>query len=206
MGMMIVRETAVELIGDSRLALLKECVDTAWSRYDADFRPILPLCSPVGMANILRELIIEDARGRLTNDLRFQILDGVSGGRFLTLVDGTIVIQFRKLTRDFLTRNNPTATSDAFDRQEPDLDGVPDTPRLTVGYQLGQYRTALAGTYLAFVVGNECVWHHDLATGEHSITLDFPPIDGPSAAEQEAEAERRRKAEGAERDEEQEAR
>lgn len=194
MPMMIRRESALEALGPDRLAVLRDCVAEAWREYEESVRPILPLCSPVGMANILRELVVEAARSRLTEEDGFSILDGVCGGRFLVQVDGRLVVQFRKLTRDFLTRNNPTDTSDAFDRQEPGIEEIPDMPRLTVGYQLGQYRTSIAGYYLAFVVGNECIWHHDLDTGEHSIVLDFPEFAGESAAEQETAEEERRRA------------
>ena len=113
--------------------------------------------------------------------------ENIIRGRFLVEVDGRLLLQFKKLTRDLVTVNNPTETSEAFDRQQ-EIEGVPALPRLTVGYQLGQYRTDLAGIYLAFLIGKECIWHHDLRTGEGSIGMDleFPTPLGPSPAEREA--------------------
>lgn len=200
MGMSIRRETAVALIGEERMAKCLGCVADAWRTYEEHFRPHLPLCHPNHLPTFLHELVCEEVRRHLTEDLGFVIHDGVAGGRFLVEVDGRVILQFRKLTRDMLTRNNPTDTSDAFDRQESGIDGIPDQPRLTVGYQLGQYRTSIAATYLAFVVGRECVWFHDLETGEHSTTIEFPQ-PGESAAERETRDEERRKVEREDPDE-----
>ena len=55
----------------------------------------------------------------------------------------------------------------------------------------------MSGIWLIFLVGKECLWHYDLETGEHSLTLDLGvprPTEGEGAADQEADEERRRKA------------
>lgn len=191
MGMMVRRDEAVETLGDARLAILKQCLDEAWATFDRSFRSALPLCSPVGMANILRELVIQQVRERFVGVDGVDIRDNnVVGGRFLAEIDRRLILSFKKLTKDFQTTNNPTETSRAFDTQEPGIEGMPDLPRITVGYQLGQYGTSIAGMWLAFVVGKECVWHHDLQTGAGSIEIEFPR-DEESAAEKERRASER---------------
>lgn len=190
MGMGIDRKTAIELIGSERMALMRSCIEDGWAIYDEVFRPYMPLAGPVQLANTLFALVTERARQTLREEHGFHILDGAVHGRFNVVVDGSVVVQFRKLTKDFLTTNHRTDTSDAYDRQEPGIEGLPDAPRLTVGYQLDQYLMSVAGTYLAFNIGQENVWWSDLASGEHSITLEFPGVDGPGAADQEADAER----------------
>lgn len=202
MAMMIQQDDAVEALGTVRLAILRECLDAAWEAFEATIRPVLPLCSPVGMANILRELIIQQVRERFVGILGVNIRDhNVVGGRFLAEIDQKMILSFKKLTKDFQTTNNATKTSCAFDKQELGIEGMPDLPRITVGYQLGHYGTSIAGIYLAFVVGEECIWHHDLQTGAGSIEIEFPR-ENESAADKERqeverrEAERRTRAQG----------
>jgi len=198
--MTVEHDDAVDLIGPDRLGQLKACVLGAWEDWESHFQAILPMPSAVGLANILREAVVQRVRAAFGDQAGVDIRDNVLGGRFLLILDSALVVQFRKLTKNFRTVNNPTAASDAFDRQES-VEGFPALPRLTVGYQLSNYRTELAGVYLAFLIGKECVWYHDLATGESTLSIEFPDIE-ESAAEQEAkEAEERRKTEAGHEDE-----
>jgi len=201
MPMLIDRETALRRLGPDRLELLGRCFERAWERYEEVIRPELPLCHPTPQAGILREFIINEVRDAFPDLPGVTIRDHDAGGRFLLEIDGVLMIQFKKLTTDFQTRNYPTPTSEAFDQQR-ELDGFPALPRLTAGYQMGQYGTELASVSLAFLVGSECVWHHDIQSGEHSVTLEFPHAAGPSPADQEEEAKRRVQTEGTSRAEE----
>lgn len=191
MTMWIDREVAVQRLGDSRLDLLLQCHDDAWVEYNATIRPRLPLCDMAAMATILHEIIKEKSRELFLGVDGVLVRDPAPGGRFLLEVDRKVVVQFKKLTKDFRTVNNPTVTSLAFDRQQlsGELD-VPPFPRLTAGYKLGQYGTEIEGIWLAFVIGDECIWYHDLRTGEYSRMLDLPVPRGPSPAEIEREEHR----------------
>ena len=192
MAMSIARETTLDRLGPEYLSLLRECLEAAWKKYEAVIRPALPVCDPIAQATIIREFILEEVRHTFQGRAGTTIRDDPSNSRFLLEVDDSFVIQFRKLTTDFRTVNNPTKTSEAFDRQDQ-VDGYPPLPRLTAGYQLGQYRTDFAGIWLALLVGNELQWYHDLRTGEYPITLDFTEPDR-GAADLETDKERRRKA------------
>lgn len=193
MPMWIGQEEAIAALGEERLAPLAECVDSAWAVYEETFMPEVPVCSGIGQANILHELVAQQAREQLDTEEGFRIHDRTDDrGRFLVTVDGQITLQFKKLTADLLTRNNQTETSRAFDLQEPELDGIPNYPRLTVGWVLGQYRTSLSEVYLVFAIGDDVQWHYDLRSGEGSISLELVRPDGPSPAEQEAALERRK--------------
>lgn len=167
------------------MALLRLCLDNAWVKYEATFRPVVPLCSSIGMANILRELVIQEVRERFVGVTGVDVHDNTTGGRFLVDIDRRLLLSFKKLTKNFRTANNPTETSKAFDRQER-AKGVAERPRVTVGYQLGHYGTSIAGTWLAFVVGKQCIWHHGLPTDDSSIEIEFPRNE-QSAADKERE-------------------
>jgi hypothetical protein len=191
MVMMIEREEAIAVLGAARLGILKQCIEEAWTKYDKVVRPELPLCSQVGMANTVRELVVQQVRDRFFGIEGVVIHDRTGvGGRFLVEIDRKLILSFKKLTTDFHTTNNPTATSLAFDRQETGLLEA-DLPRITVGYQLGEYGTSIAGIYIAFCIGDEAVWHYDLVTGSSSIEIEFPR-DASSAADEEREENKRR--------------
>jgi hypothetical protein len=190
MAMLIEKDAALETVGEDRLSLLRFCLTAAWETWETHIRSHLPLCSPTGLANILHELVIQEVRERFGEIPGVSIRENNVGGRFLLQIDQTVILQFKKLTKDFRTANNRTDTSEAFDNQES-LDGLPELPRLTVGYQLHHYGTSFS-IWLAFLIGKECIWHHDLATNEGSITLEFPATSGQSAAEQEAADEEER--------------
>lgn len=170
------------------MGLLLRCHERAMEIYNEKFRPILPLCDPRRMPTILHELIIQEARRAFTDIVGVVPRDPSIGDRYLLEVDHRLIVQFKKFTKDFRTENNPTQTSRRFDEQELGP-GLPPYARLTAGYQLDEYNTAMSGVFLAFVVGYSCPWHHDLRTGEHDLSLDFPQPEGPSAAQLERQRE-----------------
>src|SRR5690349_11012946 len=106
MGMHIDQDKAVEVIGEPRLALLRTCLDNAWAKFEAKFRPELPLCSLIGMANILRELVVQEVRDRFVGISGVHVKDNTTGARFLVEIDKQIILSFKKLTKNFLTANN----------------------------------------------------------------------------------------------------
>ncbi|MBA3557209.1 MAG: hypothetical protein H0W30_01285 [Gemmatimonadaceae bacterium] len=195
MTMTIGPDDAGGVLGPERMAMLRGCIERAWATYDSTFRPALPLCSAIGIANILHELIIEQVRNTFGGVPGVEVRDSIVKGRFLLEIDRAQILQFKKFTENFQTSNNPTGTSVAFDNQQT-IEGMPELPRLTVGYQLGQYGTALAGMWLAFCIGRENIWHIDLQTGVSSLPLEFPALD-ESAAKKEREAKRKKAAEEA---------
>lgn len=195
MTMLIDRERAIGQIGPERLDRLAGCFRAAWDIWFSRIRQSVPLCDPAAMATFFRELVLEQVREKFADQPGVVILDAPSDRRFLLVIDNTLVVQFKKLTRDFQTRNNPTKTSETFDRQLP-LEGLPSFPRLTAGYQFSEFRDQVAGIWLAFLVGDECQWYHSLDDGEHSMVLDLdfpqPPV-GRGAADQEMAEDRLRR-------------
>jgi len=195
MAMAIGRENAIRILGPERLWILMQCVEASWEKFEQHVRPHYTLISLSAMAHMLHEGIKDEVRRRFVGVSGVIVHDGTLGKakRFLLEVDHSLIIQFRKLTEDFHTANNPTETSEAFDNQLRGCDELPNLPRLTVGYQLGQYNTAIAGIWIAFVVGKEADWHLDLRSGEYSTEFEFPHRDGSAADDEAAEEERRRR-------------
>lgn len=184
MTMMIDEEAAVAALGEECLGILRDCVEAAWDKFEHHFRPILPLCSPGAMATIVHELTLEEARRRFGPETGVVVRDAlVQGKRFMLEVPGKCIVRFKKLTKDFQTSNYPTETAVAFDAQQLVRD-YPGLPRLTVGYQLGQYRTSITGIYLAFLIGKDVIWYRGLDEAGGSTVIEFPRSpDMPSAAD-----------------------
>jgi hypothetical protein len=192
------REESLNDFGPERLGALLASVDAAWATYDAEFRPKLPLATFSFIASAMHELVAQEIRARLDGRPGVNLIDGAVGaanGRFLVEVDRRYILQVKKLTEDFRTRNNRTDASDDFDSQRS-IPTLPDYPRLTLGYKLDDYRTTITGIFVAYNIGDENVWYQDLRTGEYGEGFEallFPGPAGPSAADQEnAEAERKR--------------
>lgn len=190
--MRIGREDAIGRIGPEALAILQECFAAAWRQYEEEIAQRHPLFGARAMANAVHEFVKEQVRHRFDGFAGVQVVDRQ---RFLLVFKSGLVLQFRKLSRNFRTQNNPTRTSLAFDRQQPTplLVEVSELPRVTVGYQLGQYNTMIAGIWLVFLVGKTAVWHHDLNDNMGTTELEFPRPDIGPADEEARDAERKRR-------------
>ncbi len=167
---------------------LRECVRAAWAKYEATMPAALPLASASFRAHAMHEFVLEEVRHRIGDVYRqAEVAEPNPKRRFLVYWAKRLALQFKKLGPDFLTSNYPTETALAFDRQDLNLPDCKPYPKLTVGYQLDEFATGLTGIYLAFRIGKECVWWHNLDTGEGSIMLEFPAPDTlrPSAADEE---------------------
>ena len=192
MGMMIRKDDAVYAIGPVRMKMLLACIDEAWRLYNAHVRRLVPLSTMRGIATSLNELIMQQVRERFDGVAGTKIRDNTTGGRFLLEIDGTLMLYFKKLDDDFKTSNHATEMSRAFDAQEEEVADFPAMPRVNAGYQTDGFGTAMTGKYLAFGIGNENVWHHNIETGEQSIELEFP-TPKRSPADQEIDALQKRR-------------
>lgn len=190
MAMQISQDGAIGALGSLNLGRFRDCIERAWAKFDASVSPIVPLCTRRGRASIFHDFVCQEIRDEFSNEPNFEILDNTMNSRFLLLLHGVAVIQFKKLNKDFTTTNYPTPSAIAFDEQQ-EIEEFPPLPRLTVGYHFGQYETSLEGIWLAFVHGRECVWHFDLRTGEGSLVLELPIGPNPSVAPRVIEFPRR---------------
>jgi hypothetical protein len=160
------------------LADLRICVKDAWAKYQATIPMLLPLASSGFRAHAMHEFVLEQVRHRIDGQYEeATIAERTKNRRFLVYWKNRVALQFKKLGPDFLTRNYPTRTAIEFDLQVLDLPECLPYPKLTIGYQLNEFATDLLGVYVAFRLGKECVWWHNLDTGEGSIMFDFPTPD-----------------------------
>jgi hypothetical protein len=124
---------------------LVACITEAWRRYTKEVRDRLGMPSARGLANVMHELIVDEARRRFQERKGIRLHD--KPDRFLlVLPQNWLVARFKKVNPALETVNIRTPTSIAFDNQIP-LDFIPNGIRLTIGYQLDVFKTEVIGIY-----------------------------------------------------------
>lgn len=152
--------------------VLEECVRAAWEQYSKTIPHMLPLMSPRGKANIIHEFIAHEARMRLDGRPGISLNDTFTG-RLLVNIQNQVLLTFKKLNRAFETVNYPTPTAKLFNAQK-EIEGLPRCVRLTVGYQLTRFDTALAGVYILYGTSRRPTWYYNLLTPEHNPVVELP--------------------------------
>lgn len=152
---------------------LHSTVQRAWASYEA------AAAERSGIHSRWRSTTMHQCMTEHAREL-FDSVEGVTvvdGERFLLEVADTLLVQFKKLDADLLTRNYPTATAQKFDLQLP-LASLPSPklPRVTLGYQPKADWTEILSITLVHRVGkSEPHWYYDLeAPSEQSL----PKIGG----------------------------
>ena len=95
---------------------------------------------------------------------------GEGTGRFLISIGGRLLVQFKKLDRDFGTRNYPTRTAQRFDAQRV-IEGCPRGTRVTVGYQLNSTAQELATVAVVCQGSLSPLWWYELGVEEPVAAL-----------------------------------
>lgn len=191
MTFVIGREKAQRIIGETRLAWLRSCVERAWMVWQNEGMKLLPTCEQSALPTVFRQLVLQQIKDTIEEQEGVSV-HPFSRQRFLLVIDDVLVVQIRKLTANLRTRNIETETSKDFDKQLA-LAEYPDCPRLTLGYKFGNYHTDLSEVLLVFNVGNQNQWYYDLRTNEHSLEIPFEvqhlPIKDAGAVDAEADAD-----------------
>ena len=144
---------------------LRECVTVAWARWVREVKPLLPACSARGRANIVWEFMVEEARRRFPN-----VPVSEAEGRFVLLFHQQLNVLFKKLSEDGLPRNYPTQTALEF-AQQPELPGMFDFARVTVGYELNRLGTGLASVSASCLDGPAVRWRFELSERPAKIAI-----------------------------------
>lgn len=111
--------------------------------------------------------------------------DGVPGtyfvrrrGLFMLIIDGMIVLRFKKFGRNLLANGINTQQTIAFNSQEPEqleLAGMPPDGLLYAGYNTNKLQTGLQGIYITSRYKNSNRWVWDITVMEDNMkTFEFP--------------------------------
>lgn len=155
-----------------------DVMDTAWTRWVKDHRPLLPFHTPTGRANLIHDLIEDEARKRFAGLQGAKPVDGQSE-RFLLNVEDRILVQFKLLDQRLLTRNYPTRTAISFEYQQPWIDGMPTYPHVSAGYCLDRTGTDVEGYYIVCAEGKQVEWFYRLERAASGVVVPYPPVAQP---------------------------
>lgn len=158
------------------------CVTQAWQRWQTEHAPRVPLAFPRGRANMMYELMIDEARKRFEGAKGLVFFEQY--GRLLLNVRDRVLIRFKKLDDTLRTHNYPTLFSLQFDAQA-DLPGmVSKLPRITVGYRLNYLQTDIENPLVVFSVGKRTKWFYELEKPAAVDVILLPtPIVSPAKQE-----------------------
>lgn len=159
---------------------LHGCVAAAWRRWKDDFAPRLQLPYLRCRANVIYDLMIEEARKRFSGSPEVTIIEDAQRA---LLGIGDLVLRFKKVDDQLHTRNYPTQGALQFDGQLR-LPGIPRGTRVTVGYRIDELQQKLSAVFVILAVGRRVQGAYEILPGESASfapTPMAPIVPFPSA-------------------------
>lgn len=163
-------------IDDIRLTLepfhdeLHACVAAAWRRWKDEFAPRLQLPYLRCRANVIYDLMIEEARKRFSGSPDVTIVEDVQRA---LLVIGDLLLRFKKVDDQLHTRNYPTQGALQFDGQLR-LPGIPRGTRVTVGYRIDELQQKLSAVLIVLAVGGRVQGAYEILPDESAAFAPRP--------------------------------
>lgn len=159
--------------------IFRESVQAAWQAWldMAGTRP--QIVDPTALATLMSRLIWSEIKRR------FEGVEGSKithkGNLFSLNIRDKVVLFFKKVTRDLLTRNIKTGRSTMLALQLH-LPEFPDAPRLVVGYRPNKLLTDLEYIGIIYKVGNVVKWSIPLLGADEELggTTSFIPALPPA--------------------------
>lgn len=169
--MILSKAASLKILTPYEPALLT-CVIGGWEDYAGHaYAPVRHVHSVRSRATNVHDHQVERAR---------QALGGISGIRFLesntvffVVIDELVMIRFKKLDLDMLTRNYPTLHALRINSQSP-MPNIPSLTRLVLGYVLNADETEIAAVALTCPNGRRNHWVHIF--GAQATQLEFQQI------------------------------
>lgn len=102
-------------------------------------------------------------------------------GLFLVVVEGIVVLRFKKFNKDQLSSGIETQQMMAFNHQEAQQLELPDMPPnglLHIGYRVNNLQTGLEGVYVTCRYGNKNLWGWNITSqGIEEVESVLVPIE-----------------------------
>lgn len=172
---MLISQSEADIILEPYKESLRLCVSMAWRYYNEHYGHVHHLHTPRTRASILHDLMVHNARKNFEGKPGIEMRD--MRGLFLLIVDGQLLIRFKKLDEDKMSRSIPTRQTEDFLAQM-DLPGMP--PRATaiiVGYELNRLQTEMAAITVTCPNGSYNAWYFELSEGTPSAEVVELPVE-----------------------------
>lgn len=140
-----------------------------FSRYQAEY-PNLELHSSRTRANILYDLMVDQARREFRGVRNTELIDPPSGVVLLAIED-RVCLRFKKLDDDGLPSNYPTLAARDWENGE-DLPGIPSSlQRLSIGYRLNKLQTAVRDVLISNTLAGRLLYDIVLEAPSENVFL-----------------------------------
>lgn len=167
------------------------CVRPAWDDYISKYPPeVRMIHTSRTKANIVRDHMVARACQAFEDVPSVRLL--THRGYFLVHVEGKVLLRFKKLGKNRRSSNYPTKQAVAYMDNLP-LDGIPESTRLDVGYQLNDLQTMIATVLIncprwqgtEWVIDLEVELQssipqvHEITPSQHAETQVHPKVGEP---------------------------
>jgi len=163
-----------------RLSFLHEALAACWADTFKGWYKMLEICPMPGIRfrrNAIHQLMVDNVRRRIVGLQRVKLTETLRGHTFLEVEpEGRlplILIRFKHLDRQLLTRNYPTPGARAFDNGLP-VDLIPSGIRLTVGYIEKKDLTGLECIYMVRAKGKRIFGQYEIPLYGSGRVIDLP--------------------------------
>lgn len=160
----LIEQPRAESVLGPHLPRLQACFASAWQSWER-FGSVLPelryVLTPRTRAGFLNDHICQEVKVRFAG-CPDTTVEEARGLVLLTLSDPydhepALAMRFKKLNRELLSSNIPTMQQVDFARQLR-LPGFPNVTRLTAGYQLDRFQSAIQDLWVTCAVQSNILW------------------------------------------------
>ncbi len=185
-------------MGEARAVLLPHhdevlgCVEEPWKQWRDIVMPLMPRVHARYRPNVMWGFIESQMRVRFGDVRGVELVE--EGQRVMLGFKGKLLLRFKLMDADRMTRNFPTDTSNRFEEQQ-ELPLYADLPRVTVGYRPNSLGTELLEVVVFFRVGAKLMWEYPLIGSARVHQLEFggdfaataAPMVGPAQSTSESQ-------------------
>lgn len=154
-------------------------ITKAFEEWKTVVLPLLPQFTEAAQSSFILCALERELRTQLGAhpDLKFS---PVGADRFGIRIKETVLIRFKKINDALTTSNVRTSRSEKFDRQL-DLPGLPQMPRITIGYRLTADNASITALWVALFKGTKRLWHYELVADGAGVVSIAPTPSGELA-------------------------
>ncbi|CAJ1313825.1 hypothetical protein [Paenibacillus nuruki] len=188
----LLKSKAMQIL-DPYIIQVKEAINKGVKDYyiGEDYAAIRHKHSSRTAASICHDNIIEEIKQRFENQPN--VLIKKSKGLYMLIIEGIIVIRFKKFDEKLNSSGISTKQAIAYDYQDPlqlDLDDMPPDGLLFAGYTLNDLQSNVDRIFITYKYGSVNIWDWNIT--DEGIATDLQPALFPLPAASETSTRKKR--------------
>lgn len=161
--------------------IIAGAVAKAFAEWKAHVLPLIPQFTESTQSGFILNAVERELRTLLGSHPDVK-LSPIGSDRFGFHIKGPIWVRFKKINNGLTTSNVRTDRSNRFDHQE-NLPGLPEMPRITIGYLLKDDNSEMTALWVAFFDGGKRRWHYELMADTAGVVSIAPTPSGDLAVD-----------------------